>query len=169
MKINLTLCLVMAVSMSACQTTGGNQSAEEALFQGISAEKRSQELVVERKSEDPVCLRYYANATQVVASSNKKGVGGSLLKTLALGTLAGAASGGVGSLGISSSFVELALAGAANQVVFQGAETVINNPDKAESKQASLMREIEAGAKEIGCPKPQAASADAAKELSTKE
>jgi hypothetical protein len=164
--ITQKLLLATAVlSLTACQTTGSAKTSEEVLFSGLTSE-RSSEVKTNRKAEDPICVRYYANATQYAATSKRQGLASGFMKTLALGSLAGAASGGVGSLGISSSFVELALAGAANQVVFQGGSTALDTlTDKSEGVEMTPIEEIEAGALELGCPKPQKATARAAQEL----
>jgi len=153
------------LSLTACQTTGSAKTSDEVLFNGLTSE-RTAEMKTTRKAEDPICVRYYANATQYAATSKRKGLASGFMKTLALGSLAGAASGGVGSLGISSSFVELALAGAANQVVFQGGSTALDSlTEKGEGDELTPIEEIEAGASELGCPKPEKATAKAAQKL----
>jgi len=173
--LTLTLTSVFALSLMACQTTGVVKSADAALLSSIPAEKISAEgvAVTQLSTSNPTCQSFYQNAAIYVAQSEVKvpkaaggGLGMGLLKTIALGTVAGAASGGVGSLGIGSSFLELALAGAANQVVFQGSNAALNaitaggetETEAAAEASLSPLQNIESAAAKIGCPAPDAES-----------
>lgn len=83
-------------------------------------------------ASDPTCLTFYKNTTAFVSQPADLGVGGpaapsfggSLMKTLVLGTLAGVASGGVAAIGIGNSFAEAALIGTASQVTYNTGSTV---------------------------------------------
>ena len=75
-----------------------------------------------------------------------------LMKTFALGALAGAASGGVASMGIRSTFIEATLVSTTSQVVYQTADQDWNN---AFGKQeVDPVTEISSAASEVGCPPP---------------
>jgi len=106
----------------------------------------------------------YNAQSEIVPKAPGGGFAMGLLKTVAFGTVAGAASGGIGSLGIGSSFLELALAGAANQVVFQGSNAALDAvtgggaTDVVEAPALSPLSQIEAAAAKIGCPAPDAES-----------
>ena len=85
-------------------------------------------------------------------------------KTLLLGLLAGAASGGVASVGIGSGFLEAALAGTANQVVFQGGNSAL---DKLGAN-ASDEDVLGVAARQIGCPEPDVATLKASQKAAKK-
>jgi hypothetical protein len=191
MKILTTAALSLAaLSLSACATYAPHAVDEkpqklskvlsgDLLLAGIDADKISVDGVTAPRlsSLDPVCQTFNTNAAKfaevVVSQANVLpkppggGFGTNLLKTVAFGTLAGAASGGVGSLGIGSSFLELALAGAANQVVFQGSnaayEAVTSKMGKKDVELGGVAgaavalspyQKVQAAAAQIGCPAP---------------
>jgi len=189
---------IATLSLSACATYAPHGADDEAikisknfkpsdiLLAGIPSDKLSLDGVSPRKLglQDPTCVTFYKNAASFAKIPAAKlpgapgvpglgggGLGVNLLKTIALGTVAGAASGGVGSLGIGSSFLELALSGAANQVVFQGSNAALNTvTSKIASKKAgklvdglpavelSPFQHIESAAEKIGCSAPDAGS-----------
>jgi len=199
-KLTLTLTSIAVLALGACSTTSALKSPDSLLLASIPAEKIGVDVgtVTKLATSDPICVEFYQNAGKFAelalaeapglpGAPDVPGLGGGgfgmeLLKTLALGTVAGAASGGIGSLGISSSFLELALAGAANQVVFQGANTALDvvtagKDDKAEAVseageaeaaseageaaapvELSPIQYIEAAAEKIGCLAPDAES-----------
>jgi len=172
-KLTLTLSSMAVLALTACQTTGAVKSADELLFSAIPAEKISTEgaAISQLSTSNPTCVSFYQNAAkfaglpEVAPKAPGGGFGVGLLKTIAFGTVAGAASGGVGSLGIGSSFLELALAGAANQVVFQGSNAAFNAVTgdggakvAGELPALSPLSQIEAAAAKIGCPAPDADS-----------
>jgi len=178
----ITALSIATLSLSACATYAPHGADEtpqkmkkvmsgEMLLSGISADKITPEGTspVTLSQQDPTCVSFYKNAATFasVSAGAPKAPGGGfatgLLKTIAFGTVAGAASGGVGSLGIGSSFLELALAGAANQVAFQGSSAAFNAVTGAGTKDAaaaatalSPYQKIEAASAKIGCPAPDA-------------
>ena len=190
MKILTTAALSLAaLSLSACATYAPHAVDEkpqklskvlsgDLLLAGIDADKISVDGVTAPRlsSLDPVCQTFNTNAAKfaevVVSQANVLpkppggGFGTNLLKTIAFGTVAGAASGGVGSLGIGSSFLELALAGAANQVVFQGSNAAYDavtskigakGLEKGLEGAAGILspyEKIQSAAAQIGCPAP---------------
>lgn len=174
-----------ALSLSACATYAPHTVDEkpqklskllsgDLLLAGIDADKISADGVsVGRLSSlDPVCQTFNQNSAKfaevLISQANigpkppGGGLGTNLLKTIAFGTVAGAASGGVGSLGIGSSFLELALAGAANQVVFQGSNAAYDAVTSKIGKKGlegaagmiSPYEKIQGAAAQIGCPAP---------------
>ena len=192
-KLTLTLTSIAVLALGACSTTSALKSPDSLLLASIPAEKIGVDVgtVTKLATSDPVCVEFYQNAGKFAelalaeapglpGAPDVPGLGGGgfgmeLLKTLALGTVAGAASGGIGSLGISSSFLELALAGAANQVVFQGANTALDAVTAGKGDEAEAVSEageaeaaapvelspiqyIEAAAEKIGCLAPDAKS-----------
>lgn len=178
--LRLTLTSIFALSLVACQTTSAVKSADAALFSAIPVEQISAEgaAITQLSTSNPACVSFYKNAAafaeasklipDVGAKAPGGGLGMGLLKTIALGTVAGAASGGIGSLGIGSSFLELALASATSNVVFQGGNTALNAVTSGGAKEAediaigevslSPMQQIEAAATKIGCLAPDAKS-----------
>jgi len=181
----VTALSITALSLSACATHAPHAVDEtpqklskvlsgDLLLAGIDADKISADGVSASRlsSQSPVCQTFNKNAmsfaevvisqADVIPKPPGGGLGTNLLKTIAFGTIAGAASGGVGSLGIGSSFLELALAGAANQVVYQGSDAAYNAVtskigEKSLEGAAEIIspyQKIQAAAAQIGCPAP---------------
>ncbi len=110
---------------------------------------------------DPTCGQFSMNTLAFAATPELPTGGASLgtgiLKTLIMGTIAGAASGGVASLGIGSAFIETAVAGTANQIVFNGTRPIVDKviPDIGVSvTSAEKMTEIKTAAERLGCAEP---------------
>lgn len=162
--LTLTLSSIAILSLTACQTTGTAQATSEMLYSGIATEKISSEDVSPLKlsAENQTCLKFYGNTTKYAMRPKGKERAGNFGKTIVLGLLAGAASGGVASMGISSAFLETAVAGTANQIVFQGGKSAL---DKAtgEDEKLSDQEEIELAAAKLGCPAPSKAAMKASK------
>ena len=183
--LTITALSIATLSLTACATHAPHGVDEtpqklskvlsgDLLLAGIDADKISADgvSVGSLSSQNPVCQTFNKNAmsfaevvisqANVVPKPPGGGFGTNLLKTLAFGTLAGAASGGVGSLGISSSFLEFALAGAANQVVYQGSDAAFNAVTSSAGNKGlegaaeiiSPYQKIQAAASQIGCPAP---------------
>lgn len=166
-RLTLTISSIAALALTACQTTGAAKSADEMLFSGIAAEKIAIEGASSSKlsAENPTCLKFYGNTTSYVTrpqgGERAKGFG----KTVLLGLLAGAASGGVASMGISSAFLETAVAGTANQLVFQGGKKALDSAT-GEADKLTDQEEIELAAAKLGCPAPSKAAMKASKKAS---
>lgn len=183
--LTITTLSIATLTLSACATYAPHTADEtpqklskvlsgDLLLAGIDADKISADGISASSlsSQNPVCQTFNKNASKfadvVISQANVVpkppggGLGTNLLKTIAFGTVAGAASGGVGSLGIGSSFLELALAGAANQVVFQGSNAAYNAVTSSKAKKAidgaadimSPYQKVQAAAAQIGCPAP---------------
>ena len=183
--LTLTLSTAAIFSLTACATLAPHAADEtpqklskvlsgDLLLAGIDPALISPEGVAASRlsSLNPVCQTLNKNAAKfadvVVSQANVipkppgGGLGTNLLKTVAFGTIAGAASGGVGSLGIGSSFLELALAGAANQVVFQGSNAAYDAVTSKMGKKGlesgleimSPYEKVQAAAAQVGCPAP---------------
>lgn len=157
-----------ALTLVACQTTGGAVNKDEMLFAGIEDKRATETQAAPSRSEDSTtCLRFYANASQYAARPQGSGFATGLMKTVAFGALAGAASGGVASLGISSTFLEAALIGTTSQVVYQGADQGWNAAF-GDKDAADPVTEISTAAKDVGCPPPSEAALEASKSLTEK-
>lgn len=183
--LTINILSIATLTLSACATYAPHAADEspqklskvlsgDSLLAGIDADKISADGVSTSRlsSLDPACQTFNKNAASfaevVISQANVApkapggGFGTNLLKTIAFGTVAGAASGGVGSLGISSSFLELALAGAANQVVFQGSSAAYDAVTSSKAKAGiegaadilSPYQKVQAAAAQIGCPAP---------------
>lgn len=165
----VTALSIVALSLTSCATyaphaadeTPQKVSSSDMLLSGISADKITLDGISPNKlsAENPTCLKLYANTVSYMSrpqgAARAKGFG----KTLALGLLAGAASGGVASLGIGSGFLEAALAGTANQVAFQGGKTALDKVAGGDSEEDK----IGMAASQLGCPKPDMAAMKASK------
>jgi len=163
-----------ALSLCACQTTSAVPSPSETLLAGIdTAADTTPGLTTNRKATDPTCLTFYKNTTNFVSLPADLGAGGSaapsfggtLMKTMVLGTLAGVASGGVSALGIGNSFAEAALIGTASQVTYNAGSTVYDKivtptPDVEVPATPALepLQEIQKAAAILGCPAPDQAA-----------
>ena len=180
MTLTKTLILgVAALSLCACQTTAPISSPSETLLADIDTSTVSQAgTTTLLKSSDPTCLTFYKNTSAFVAqpaalsagAPTGPSFGSTLLKTVVLGTLAGAVSGGVASVGIGSSFAEAALIGTASQVTYNAGDTVYDNivgttnvPETPEVPVLEPMQEIEKAAGVLGCPAPDTAAIAALK------
>lgn len=172
MTISKTIILgLTALSLCACQTTSAITSPSETLLAGIdtSADTASGFTKI-RNASDPTCLAFYKNTTNFVAmpadlNASGPSFGGTLMKTMVLGTLAGVTSGGVAALGIGNSFAEAALIGTASQVTYNAGSTVYDKivtptpePEAAEVPALEPMQEIQKAAALLGCPAPDQAA-----------
>ena len=146
----------MALTVSACQTTAAPApvaaTPQQQLFSSIAPSVYDGTLSARsRSAEDQVCTQFYSNAAGYIArNSTSSGAGMGILKTMALGVLAGAASGGVSALGIGSAFLETAAASTANQIVFQGGQKILDG--KAEPAGTDPMVNVTSSAQALGCP-----------------
>lgn len=175
MTISKTLFLgVAALSLCACQTTSAISSPSDTLLAGIdSSTISSSASTTLLSSSDPTCLTFYKNTTDFVSlpadfNVARPSVGGGLMKTIVLGTLAGVASGGVAAIGISSSFLEAAVIGTASQVTYNAGGTVYDKIVSQKTPEPAVpalepMQEIQNAAALIGCPAPDTAAISALK------
>jgi hypothetical protein len=150
----------LILGLSACATSAPQNNVldvQNQLFSGIESSKYDGSSLKARSAEDPICLQFYANGTQYVTQNTASG-GTSFAKTLAL---AGAASGGIASIGIGSAFLETAIAGTANQVVYQGGQKVLDNNQNAKP---DPIADVNARAGALGCPPMSMATIKASKE-----
>ncbi len=155
---------------AACQTTGGSSAllagipesqikpeVVEAATEAAAGEVNSPELLlaasqIRASGANPVCGQFNMNSLAYMAGSGPvPGIG--ILKTIAVGAIAGVASGGISTLGIGSSFVENMVAGTANQVVFNTAKPVVDSIFPA-ADGTETIAEINAAADRVGCPHP---------------
>ena len=168
----ITALSIATLSLSACATYGPHSADEtpqkmttsDMLFAGISDDKITVdgESPNELSAQSPTCLTFYKNSVGYMARPQGAKHAKNFGKTLALGLLAGAASGGVASMGIGSGFLEAALAGTANQVVFQGGNTALDKLGANVSDEDKLV----VAASKIGCPEPDMAATKATKKAS---
>ena len=110
---------------------------------------------------DEACGQFNMNALAYAAGpelpEGKQSLGTGIVKTLVMGTIAGAASGGVASLGIGSGFLEAMAIGTANQMVFNGSKPVVDKviPDIGVSvTSAEKTAEIKEAAERLDCAEP---------------
>lgn len=181
-KLSLTLASLAVISLTACATLSPNP--ETALLAGIAPEKikpaplSAEEIAaaeaaasgievipphialaesqIRASATNPTCAQFNVNTLAFVARPETPSFGTDLMKTIVMGTIAGAASGGIASLGIASSFVEAAVVGTANQVVFQTSEPYVDKiiPDVSIGGEEKNL-EIKEAADRVGCPYPE--------------
>jgi len=167
--LSLTLTSLAVLSLTACAST----KPENLLFSGIAADKIAPAKVAEADPEsglnamniaerrirssasNPTCAQFNMNALAFAAAPEVPGFGTDIIKTIIMGTVAGAASGGIASVGIGSAFIETAVAGTANQIVFNGVRPVVDKvvPDLTvggSEKTATL----KSAAERVSCPDP---------------
>ena len=169
--LSLTLTSLAALSLTACSSLSTDPA--NLLFAGIPAEKvaAAPEVAVDAEeglnamniaerriresTSNPTCAQFNMNALAFAAAPEVPGFGTDIIKTIIMGTVAGAAGGGVAALGISSNFIETAVAGTVNQVVFNGVKPVVDKvvPDLTVggSEKTAAMK---ASAERVGCPDP---------------
>ena len=174
--LSLTVSSLLIMSLSACSTLSAKP--ENLLFGGIPADKIAPAKVAAVDPEEgldamniaenrirssvsnPTCAQFNMNALAFAAAPEVPGFGTDIIKTIIMGTVAGAASGGIASLGIGSAFIETAVAGTTNQIVFNGVRPVVDKvvPDLTvggSEKTAAL----KAAAERVGCTDPKWLSA----------
>ena len=132
------------------------------IFGGVgeqSAASKLAESQIRASASNPTCAQFNVNALAFAAKPETPGFGMGLLKTIALGTVAGFASGGVSALGIGSSFLESTAIGTANQVVFNAANPLVDKviPDGTIGGSDKELA-IKAAAERVGCSNPSWAS-----------
>jgi len=178
-SLTLTVAMLAVISMSGCQTLGGSS---DALLSGIPAEKIAPIVdatssvdgsvnvpgvsvdvmspamslaasQIRASGSNPVCGQFNMNSLAYIANPAGSGMGIGLLKTIAVGAIAGVASGGVSALGIGSSFVENTVAGTVNQVVFNAAKPVMDSVFPA-AESTDMAAELSSAAERVGCPNP---------------
>ncbi len=179
-SITLTAAVFAVISLSGCQTIGS--SGSDALLSGIPADKIAPVVDADASADgtvnaagvsvdvmspamslaasqirasgaNPVCGQFNMNSLAYIANPAGSGMGIGLLKTIALGTIAGVASGGVSALGIGSSFVENTVAGTVNQVVFNSAKPVVDSIFPA-AESTDVAADLSSAAERVGCPNP---------------
>lgn len=148
----------IAPAPSASSSDGGTASGlglDGAALDITSPEYKLAESQIRASTSNPTCAQFNMNALLFAARPETPGFGTGLMKTIFLGTVAGAASGGVASLGIASPFLETAIAGTVNQVVFSGArpvaDAVIPSGAVEPSKKAA---QLKSASERVGCPYP---------------
>ncbi len=169
--LSLTLTSLAVLSLTACSTL--SPKPEDLLFGGISADKIAPAKVVavdpeeglnamniaERRirssATNPTCAQFNMNALAFAAAPEVPGFGTDIIKTIIMGTVAGAASGGIASVGIGSAFIETAVAGTANQIVFNGVKPVVDKvvPDLTVGGSEKTVA-LKSSAERVGCPDP---------------
>ena len=137
------------VSFGSGSIFGGEQSAASKLA----------ESQIRASASNPTCAQFNVNALAFAAKPETPSFGTGLIKTIALGTVAGFASGGVSALGIGSSFLESTAIGTANQVVFNAADPLVDKviPDGTIGGSDKELA-IKAAAQRVGCSNPSWAS-----------
>lgn len=100
-----------------------------------------------------VCRQFNMNSLAYVANPSKSLPGLGIIKTIASGVVAGAASGAVSAIGIESSFVENMVAGTVNQVAYNASRPVIDSvlPGSDNTDKAA---ELASAAERVGCADP---------------
>ena len=169
--LSLTLTSLAALSLTACSSLSTDPA--NLLFAGIPAEKvaAAPEVAVDAEeglnamniaerrirasTSNPTCAQFNMNALAFAAAPEVPGFGTEIIKTVILGTVAGAAGGGVAALGISSNFIETAVAGTVNQVVYNGARPVVDKaiPDLTVGGSEKTVA-LKTSAERVGCPDP---------------
>ena len=141
----LAISTALIIGLSACATA----PKTETLMTGISPKAMSTTLPAGqmRAETDPVCASFYKNAQTYIAASNKPNPGGQFLKTVGISVLAGVATGGIASSGISSTVGQIAAQQAASAAVFQGSNLALNG-----AKKSSVQSKISTAAEQISCP-----------------
>lgn len=141
----LALSTVYLVGLTACATA----PKAETLVAGISPTAIGKPLADGqlRAETDPVCVSFYKNAQTYVAEANKPNPGGQFLTSLGISVLAGVATGGIASSGISSSVGQIAAQQTANAAIYQGSNLALQG-----SKKSGIQSKISAAAEDISCP-----------------
>ncbi len=169
--LSLTLTSLAVLSLTACSSLSTDPA--NLLFAGIPAEKVAPapevavdpeegldamniaERRIRASTSNPTCAQFNMNALAFAAAPEVPGFGTDIIKTIIMGTVAGAASGGIASLGIGSAFIETAVAGTTNQIVFNGVKPVVDKvvPDLTVGGSEKTVA-LKTSAERVGCPDP---------------
>ena len=103
---------------------------------------------------NPVCGQFNMNSLAALSDPTKGKIPGiGILKVIAVGAISGATGGLVSELGIGSEFVETAVAGTVNQVVYNTSKPIIDGLLPS-GQDADTVAEIYTAADSINCAKP---------------
>lgn len=145
----------VAEAYNSADGTQGGVDVDGVASDFISPEYKLAESEIRASTSNPTCAQFNMNALLFSARPETPGFGTGLMKTVLLGTVAGAASGGVASLGIASAFLETAIAGTVNQVVFSGARPVADAVIPSGAVEPSKKAEqLKTAAERVDCPYP---------------
>ena len=148
----------VAESTEAAEGSDKVSFGSGSLFGGVTEQSAASKLAesqIRASASNPTCAQFNVNALAFAGKPETPGFGTNLIKTIALGTIAGFASGGVASLGIGSSFLEATAIGTTNQVVFNSAGPAIDKVIPSAAVPASEKElTIKAAAERVDCPYP---------------
>ena len=141
----LALSAVYCVGLSACATA----PKSETLMTGISTADMAKPYAdgQMRAESDPVCVNFYKNARTYATESNKPDPGGQFLKSVGISVLAGIATGGIASSGISSTVGQIAAQQATSTAIYQGSSLALQG-----SKKSGIQSKVSTAAEQISCP-----------------
>jgi len=142
----LALSTVYLVTLTACATA----PKASTLMTGISTADVTKPFAEGqmREETDPVCQSFYKNAQTYVAEANKPNPGKNFLTTLGISVLAGAATGGIASSGISSTVGQIAAQQAASTAIYQGGNLALQGLNKSSGPGAKVI----SAAEKLRCP-----------------
>ncbi len=146
---------ITTVAESSIGVAGSGSSLNGVSVNGVSAASSLAESQIRASASNPTCAQFNMNALAFAGKPETPSFSTGLLKTIALGTIAGFASGGVSSLGIGSSLLETTAVGTANQVVFSSARPLVDKaiPDATFAGSEKELA-IKQSAERVGCPNP---------------
>jgi len=141
----LALSTAYLVGLTACATA----PKAETLMAGISPTAVAKPLADGqlRPETDPICVSFYKNAQTYIAESNKPDPGGNFLKSVGISVLAGVATGGIATSGISSTVGQIAAQQATSAAIYQGSNLALQG-----SKKSGIQSKISAAAEQVSCP-----------------
>ena len=149
--------IATALLLPACATSQSQLAAQDILLKNIPENEFSlYASTALRASEDDVCQTFYSNMGEFI-SQPKKTSTEEFMGVVLLSALAGAATYGVGSLGIANPFTALSLAASTNQVVYEGGKAVIEDKESVKTDLEPGV-EIADAALRLGCPQPSQAA-----------
>lgn len=142
----LALSTVYVVTLSACATA----PRAETLMAGISPADAAKPIAPGqfRAETDPVCVSFYENARTYITEANKPNPGGNFLKAVGISVLAGVATGGIASSGISSTVGQIAAQQATSTAIYQGSNMALQGMNKKSGPAAKVVKAAES----LGCP-----------------
>lgn len=151
-----------ALILPACATTQSQLAAQDILLKNISENEVSlYASQTTRGSEDEICQTFYSNMGEYITQP-KKTSSQEFMGVVLLTAIAGAATYGVGTLGIANPFTALSLAAGTNQVVYEGGKAIMKDENNVKTDLHPDV-EISDAALRLGCPQPSTASKKLAK------
>jgi len=120
----------------------------------LSPEMKLAASAIRASGANPVCGQFNMNSLAALSTPGKGSIPGiGILKIIAVGAISGATGGAVSELGIGNQFVEQAVTGTVNQVVYNTSKPIIDGLLPS-GQEANKVEDVYEAADRVNCPHP---------------